>query len=108
MRELTLNHVRDDLHVAMPMGGKSLPWGDDVFVDDNQIAKSAVARIVIPIEGEGVTAIEPRGLADTALVGPSDRHHQLAPFVDCGVGSVYIFLSTIIVKRYVSLPARRC
>src|SRR6266567_376658 len=59
----------------MPVGAKTHPGCDVIFVDDEQIAESGVARIVIPVKGERVMAVEPRSLGFPALVCRSYRYH---------------------------------
>src|SRR5205814_660077 len=81
VRQLAFDHVRDDLHVLVPVSAKAHPRGDRVFVDDAQVAEAGVARIVIPVEGQRVMTIEPRGLGFPALVGLSYRDPGL--FLSC-------------------------
>src|SRR5262249_51174590 len=75
VRQLAFDHVGDDLHILVPVRAKPHPWCDVIFVDHQQVAKSSVARIVIPVKGERVIAIEPRGLGFAALVCRSYRYH---------------------------------
>src|SRR5262245_15700441 len=57
------------------MGAKTHPGRDVIFVDHEQVAESGVARIVVPVKGERVIAIEPRGRGYAALVCLSYCYH---------------------------------
>src|SRR5260370_13392468 len=73
--EATLEHVRDDLHVAMRMGSKPLPRLYAVFVDDAQRAKVRVFGIVVVGEGKSMTRVQPAVDGMAALFCRSNGHH---------------------------------
>jgi hypothetical protein len=47
MGQLAVDHVSDDLHIAVPMFREALRWFDKVLVDHPQIAETHEPRIVI-------------------------------------------------------------
>src|SRR5262245_45480290 len=75
MRELALEHVGDDLHVAMAMRAEALAGLHPIFVDDAQRPVAHEARIVVVGEREGMSAVEPIELGAAAVVGTSDHEH---------------------------------
>src|SRR5208282_926132 len=74
--ERTLENVGDNLHVAMPVGGKTRARADAVLVDYAQRAKSHLPGVVVVAEREGVTAVEPVDLRLSAIGGLARRYHR--------------------------------
>src|SRR5262245_14744607 len=65
--ERAVEHVRDDLHVAMPVRVEPFAGGDPVFIDDPERAEAHEARVVVVAERECVFAIEPTEVRLAAL-----------------------------------------
>ena len=68
MREFALEHVADDLHVAVAVGAEAGTGHDPVFVDDPQWPELDVLRVVIPRERKRVVGLEP-AVVGIAAVG---------------------------------------
>src|SRR2546421_738601 len=64
--ERALDDVRDDLHVAVAVGGKAPARLHPILVHDAQGAEAHVARVEVVGEGEGVAAREPAELGAAA------------------------------------------
>ena len=73
VRELAVEHVGEDLHVAVGVRAEALPGGDAVLVDHAQRAEAHVARVVVVREGEGVAAVEPAEFGVSAIGCTSDQ-----------------------------------
>ena len=75
MLERALQHIGDDLHVAVGVRRKSRAGRDAVVVDDAQRAEPHVVGIVIVAEREGVAAVEPVQFGPPAVFGfAMDQH----------------------------------
>ncbi|MCY1365470.1 hypothetical protein D9M69_523160 [compost metagenome] len=59
VRDRAVQHVRDDLHVAVSVRPEAAAGGDAVVVDHAQRAEAHVSRVVVVGEGKGVKRIEP-------------------------------------------------
>ena len=59
MRQLTVDDVGKDLHVAMRMHAEALAGADPVFVDDPQVTESHMPRIVVIRKGKAEFGVEP-------------------------------------------------
>jgi len=57
--ELTLEHPRQDLHVAVSMPSEPFPRLHAILVDDAELAPAHVLRVVVAREREGVPRVEP-------------------------------------------------
>src|SRR5690348_798539 len=66
--ERAVQHIGNDLHVAMAMRRKSGARNDAILVDDAQRTKSHMRRIEIVAERKRVPAVEPTIPFDTAVV----------------------------------------
>src|SRR5262249_45351894 len=75
VRQGAFEHVGDDLHVPVRMSREPAAGNNSVFVDDSQITKAHVVRIMIIPEREGMAAIEPTGLCFTSFSCPSYSNH---------------------------------
>jgi hypothetical protein len=82
--ERTLQHVRQDLHVAVAVRPESLSRLDAVLVDDAQRTEAHVRGVVVLAERERVPAVEPAEIGAAARVRESRRDHR---FSLPGVGS---------------------
>ena len=70
-------HVADDLHVAMRMGGKTCAGGDAILIEDAQAGKAHLRRVVILVEGRGVPAVEPIQLGVAEFLALANCNHAL-------------------------------
>src|SRR5262245_61607747 len=75
MLEPALEHVRDDLHVAMRMPPETLAGRHAILVDHAQRAEPHVLRIVVIRERKRVPAVEPAMLCMPALSRFANRDH---------------------------------
>ena len=75
MLEPAVEHVRDDLHVAMRMRPKPATRRDAVFVDHSQPAKAHVFGVVVLGERKSVVTVEPAVVGVAALLGLADGQH---------------------------------
>src|SRR6185436_5249268 len=80
--ELAFEHVAHDLHVPVAVGAEAGAGGDGVVVDDAQVAHAHVGRVVVVGEREGVEALEPAVVGNTAVFGFAQGDHDVGPPVD--------------------------
>ena len=73
--ERTVEHPRDDLHVAVAVRPESAAGGDHVVVQHEQESVMDVLRVVVVREAEAVPRIEPVDLGVEPLVGAPDVDH---------------------------------
>ena len=71
--ERALEHVGDDLHVAVRVGAEALPGRDAVLVDHAQRAEAHVRGVVVVGERERVERAQPAVVGMAALAGATDR-----------------------------------
>ena len=64
------------------MHSKPLPWHNDVFIDHPRRAKAQVRGIVVGVEREGMSGLQPPVVRLAALRGRSGPDHDTAPLVD--------------------------
>ncbi len=76
MRELAVQHVADDFHVAMAVRAEPLAGGDAVLVDDAQRTELDVLRIEVIRERERVIRLEPAVVGVTPLLAATDFLHD--------------------------------
>src|SRR3954454_18548713 len=75
MRQGSFQYVGNNFHVTMRVSRKASAGDNPIFVDDSEVAKAHVMRIVIVAEREGVTAVEPIKFGKASLGGSSDGDH---------------------------------
>src|SRR5262249_10152059 len=75
--ERAVEHVGDDLHVAVRVCAEPAAGGDAVVVDDPQVAEAHVRGIVVLPERKRVAAIQPRQRGAPAFVGTTDIDHEI-------------------------------
>jgi hypothetical protein len=68
VRERTVEHVADDLHVAVAVRSEAGAGGDAVLVDDTQVAHAHVRGVVVVGEREAVEALEPTVVGEAAFL----------------------------------------
>ena len=66
--QLARQHVADDFHVAVAMGAKPGARRNAVFVDDPQVAKAHVGRVVVPRKRKAVERVEPAMVGMAAVL----------------------------------------
>ena len=79
VRERALEHVADDLHVAVPVRAEAGAGGDGVVVEDAQVAEAHVRRVVVVGEREAVVAVEPAVVGVAAVLRLADGEHRCSP-----------------------------
>jgi hypothetical protein len=70
-----VEHIADDLHVAVAVGAEATARGDAVLVDHAQVAHAHVRRVVVAGEGEAVKAAQPAVIGVAALCRPAEGEH---------------------------------
>ena len=75
--QIAAHHVADDFHVAVAMGAKTGARGNAVFIDDAQVAKPHVGRVVVTGKRKAVERLEPAMVGQAAVVGFSELQHGL-------------------------------
>src|SRR5690606_482067 len=78
MHQRALQHVADDLHVAVAVGAEALAAGDPVLVDHPQRAPVHVLGVEIAGEGEAVPGVQPTVVGVAAFAGRA-QGDQWAP-----------------------------
>ena len=81
VRERALEHVGDDLHVAVPVRAEAGTRRDPVFVDDAQVAEAHVRRVVVVGERKTVKALEPAMIGVAAFRRFAQGQHGRSPWV---------------------------
>jgi hypothetical protein len=76
MGQSAIEHVADDLHVAMAVGAEALSGRDGVVVEHAQVAEAHVRRVVIVGEREAVMAVEPAMVGMAAVLSLAKREHE--------------------------------
>ena len=75
MGQAALEHVGEDLHVAVPVGPEALGRLHAVLVDDPEGPEAHVLGVVVVGEGEGVVAVEPAVVGVAPLVALANLDH---------------------------------
>ena len=75
VRQRAVEHVADDLHVAVAVRAEAGAGRDAVFVDDAQVAPAHPGRVVVARKREGMVALEPAVVGITTVLGAADLHH---------------------------------
>ena len=89
MGKRAVEHVGDDLHIAVRVGGEAGARRDAVVIDHAQRLEAHVGRVAIAAERERVPAVEPAPVGAAALVRPTSLDHPLvSPFERRGGRSV--------------------
>ena len=75
VRELAIEHVADDLHVAMAVSAESLAGRDTILVEHAQGAERDMLLVDVIGEGKTVIRVEPAVIGVAALsAAPGDFH----------------------------------
>ena len=72
------HHVADDFHVAVAVGAKTGAGLDAVFIDDAQITKAHVRRVVVTGKGKGVKRLQPAVVGVAAFGRGAQSQHKQA------------------------------
>jgi hypothetical protein len=75
VREAALEHVADDLHVAVAVGAEARAGLHAVLVDDAQRTEAHVRRVVVVGEGEAVERVEPAVPGVASFCAAADFAH---------------------------------
>jgi hypothetical protein len=75
VRQVALQHVADDLHVAMAVRTEARAGRDAVFVDDAQVAPAHVGRVDILGKREAVIRLEPAVIGMASCLGFAKGQH---------------------------------
>mmetsp|Transcript_1065 Transcript_1065/g.2840 ORF Transcript_1065/g.2840 Transcript_1065/m.2840 type:complete len:213 (-) Transcript_1065:201-839(-) len=70
VRQFTVEHIADDLHVAVAMGAEAGTRGDPVFIDHAQRAEAHAGRVVVVGKREAVEGFQPAVIGIAAVAGP--------------------------------------
>ena len=74
VRQRAVEHIADDLHVAVAMGAKAGARGN-VLVDHPQVAKAHVCGVVVIGKREGMEALQPAVVGKTTVGTASEGDH---------------------------------
>lgn len=77
VRQGTRQHVGDDFHVPVRVGGKSPGGGHAVLIDDPQRAEAHALGIVIIRKRKRVPAVQPAMVCHTAVLRLQDIQHGI-------------------------------
>src|SRR5215510_9060672 len=75
MLERALEHIRDDLHIAVRMRRETAAGFNAVVVDDAQRPEAHVLLVVVGAERKCMAAVEPAQVGPPALFGFSKGQH---------------------------------
>ncbi len=76
MLEHAFAHVRDDLHVAMPVHRKAAVRGYLVVVPDHEVSEPCVRGIAQAIDSKVVPRLEPVAISTSQGVQSSQLQHR--------------------------------
>src|SRR5581483_6111266 len=79
VRQLSGQHIADDLHVAVTMGAEAHSWFYPILVDDPQRPKLHMLRIEVLGKGKTVEGPEPAVVGVAAIRTASDFVHGQPP-----------------------------
>jgi len=85
VRQRAVEHIADDLHVAVAVCAEASAGGDAVFVDDTQITHAHVAGVVVVGEAEAMETLEPAVVGITTFGGLAQGDHGAVLCSDCVV-----------------------
>jgi hypothetical protein len=74
--EYAFAHVRDDLHVAMPVHRKAAVRGYLVVVPDHEVPEPGVRGVALAIDGEVVPGLEPVAISTSQGAQSSQLQHR--------------------------------
>lgn len=77
VRKPALEHVGEDLHVAMAVRAEAFAGSHTIVVEHTQRTKPHVLRVVIPAERKRVIAVQPPQIGVAAVLGLAQRQHAL-------------------------------
>ena len=89
-----VDHITEDLHVAVRVSGESAARRNVVLIDHSQRTKAPMGRIIVIRKAKGVRRLEPTVVGVTAFLRPTDLHFRYGRF----------HAPTLPVKR----PGRQC
>jgi hypothetical protein len=75
VREVALQHVADDFHVAVAVRAEAGAGRDAVLVDDAQVAPTHVLGVVVVGEREAVVRVQPAVVGMASFLGAADGQH---------------------------------
>ncbi len=78
VRELAIENIGDDFHVAMAMCPKSRARRNPVFVDHAQGSEAHVIRIPIVGKRETVKRLQPAVIGIAAFVAAANAEHEVS------------------------------
>src|SRR5262249_19617362 len=79
MGQRSLQHYRQDLHVAVRVRPEAAAWRDPVFVDHPQRPEAHVRRVLVVPEREAVPAVQPPRLRPPPLLRLPNTDHRPSP-----------------------------
>src|SRR3954471_2288511 len=93
VRERAVEHVADDLHVAVPVGAEALAGVDAILVDHAQRAVAHVLRILVAGEGERVERAQPAVIREAAFGAAAHLVHVALPSVSACCAACWLLTS---------------
>ncbi len=89
MRQLPVQHVADDFHIAMTVSTEPGAGLHAVLIDHPQWAETHVLGIVIIRERKGVEALKPPMVGQAPFITASNLIHSRLRFSGSRIGSIY-------------------
>src|SRR5690606_10389268 len=75
VRQIALQHIADDFHVAVTMGTETGAWRDAIFIDHTQIAPAHPGGVKVLCKRKRVKALEPAVVSVSTGFRAADLHH---------------------------------
>ena len=79
--EFAFDDVRHDFHIPVGVGRKTAALGKAVVVDDSQLAKTHMFRIVVIGEREAWPGLQPTVIGKTLFICASNLNHLTVSFL---------------------------
>ena len=79
--QAAVDHIGQDLHVAMAVRSEPLAGRDAILVEHAQHAEAHEVRILIAAEGECGVGVQPPEVGAAAVFAPANRDHEVISVV---------------------------
>jgi hypothetical protein len=71
----SVRNIRDNLHLAVRVRGKTAARRNAVFIDDSEFTEAHVLWIIVVAEGARMTAVKPTEFRRSALIARAFSYH---------------------------------
>src|SRR5688572_1317437 len=79
VRQCSLQHITDDLHITVTMSAETASGLDSIIVNDAQRTKPGMFGVVVIGKRKAVPGIQPAVIGMAAFLGSTYFHHRCSP-----------------------------